>query len=356
MNSFMLLPHFLGELSHKSALFCLHVEKLLQKYCNIRGSQGFLLALSGGCDSTCLALVMSVLSKRNNFLLAAAHVNHQLRNEAAGDASFVQDLCSGLNIPCEIIDFPVQVFARENKLGLEEAGRIVRKSLLEERARITGYDIITAHHLDDLGEDILLRLIRGVGWPALGGMRIRSGFYLRPFLYLAKKDIRDFLIRENVQWREDSSNGSRDFRRNRIRQDILPLLKMENPALGKSVMNVNQFAEIDRIYWLKELESFFAGLRLESGNGNVFLRIPREHILKNKQALRLRVYHHALKMMANINQSSAQGRAETLFRIDRALTEFNGDKSFHLSGQIFVNVSGKELVFKTFAVQENSRS
>jgi tRNA(Ile)-lysidine synthase len=127
----------------------------------------------------------------------------------------------------------IKALAADSGLGLEETGRKVRYSFLERIRQTQNADwIVTGHHLGDLAEDILLRLIRGTAWPGLGGMKAKTdNRILRPLLLVDKRDLLRLLQSLHIDWQEDESNQDTSFRRNRIRKEIIPVLLEENPAL-----------------------------------------------------------------------------------------------------------------------------
>ena len=166
MNS---LPE-LRSLPPASARLCLAVERFCLRRLKLPRGTRLVLALSGGADSTALACILHILSPRLRLDLFALTVNHGLRPEADADARCARDLCARLGIPCVQRHADVTGLASGKGWGLEEAGRHARYALLEEERRARQADFVAlGHHNEDLSEDVLLRLTRGTGWPALGG-------------------------------------------------------------------------------------------------------------------------------------------------------------------------------------------
>lgn len=344
----MRLPRTLWELAPESARLCLDAEKILAQALGRLEGQHFLLSLSGGSDSTCLAVVMGILANRHKFSLSAVHFNHQLRREAAGDAAFVSGLCEGLEIESAIVRFDMGKFANSRKCGLEEAGHVARQNFCLNYARERGIDcVFLAHHADDLTEDILMRLIRGAGWPGLGGMRQRSGVFFRPFLYFPKSVLTDFLKREEICWREDATNTMPDFRRNRVRHFMAPLLLKENPGFAQSVININMLAELDRKYWDDLLAIFLEKTVIEESEEYLCLRLEKARLLKEAQAMRLRIYGAALQKLLEGGGKPGQARAQTLLALDKALSQGRGGKIFQLPGDMKIEITKKDLIFSS---------
>ena len=192
-----------------------------------------IVALSGGADSVCLLTVLKQLTAPA-FLLRAVHVHHGIRGaEADRDEAFAQKLCESLSVPLCVAYCHVPAYAAEHGLSEEEAGRILRYQVLEKEAGKWEQElpagsrvkIALAHHRDDNAETILHHLLRGSGLTGLAGIRPVQGRRIRPLLCVGREEIRAYLEAEHISWCEDSTNQSPDYTRNRIRSQVLPLLK-----------------------------------------------------------------------------------------------------------------------------------
>ncbi len=342
------LPN-LQQLNPADARLCLDTAKVLQEY-HVGGSM--LLAISAGAYSTALALVAAIMAPRLDLGLSAMHIDHGLRAESPEDAAFVAQLCASLHIPCEIARLDTRQIAAVRRCGLEEAGRIGRHAMLEEHRQKIGADcILLAHHRQDLCEDILMRLLRGAAWPAIAGMKRKDGRILRTFLYMAPQRLRDFLNSCSCPWREDASNASLMFLRNRLRHTVLPLLERENPSLGRNAANLRRLADVDQEFWdgyiaeaLKKnpwLEDDSSGILSVTLSGELLAKLPR--------AARLRVYHLAMRRLNQraFGNNLAQARTETLFSLDAAHSCGEGGRIFEFCGGIKARTSHKNVIFQT---------
>jgi len=201
---------------------------------------GILVALSGGPDSVALLLAVRAWGRQTGRPVGAAHLNHRLRGaDADADTEFCRNLCAGLHVPLFEHDADPRPVARARGLGLEEAGRHLRRTFCEGLlAEHRHYRWIAAgHHRDDQIETVLMRLFRGTGPEGLRGIRPVNGTWIRPLLAVSRTEIIAFLEAVQQPWRTDVSNLAGDNTRARLRRELLPLLRSifgagcaENPA------------------------------------------------------------------------------------------------------------------------------
>jgi tRNA(Ile)-lysidine synthase len=187
-----------------------------------------LVAVSGGADSTALAHVLHELAPRAGFSLAAlAHVNHRLRGAASdADEAFCREMGEGLGLPVVISAVDAAVEARRLRTSVEDAGRRLRYAFFAASAeRLGASHVALAHTLDDQAETVLLALIRGAGPRGLAGIRVRRGPVVRPLLGERHGDLAGWLTSRGVPYREDESNRDGRYLRNRVRHELLPLLR-----------------------------------------------------------------------------------------------------------------------------------
>ena len=191
------------------------------------------VALSGGADSVALLWVLRTLAPRLGLSLRAAHFHHGIRGlEADRDAEFCRSLCADWGIPFTLGRGDVPARAAETGESLEEAARVLRYDFLLKAAP---GKLATAHNADDNAETLLLHLLRGAGPRGLGGIPPRRDRILRPLLSCTRAEIEALLAREGLAHVEDSTNGTDDCLRNRLRHRVLPLLREENPNLSAAL-------------------------------------------------------------------------------------------------------------------------
>ena len=302
----------------------------------LRGAR-LVAALSGGADSTALLVFFCALREHLDLTLFAAHLDHGLRPESAAEAKAAEELCRRLCVPFFVKRGNVGEMAKRWHCGVEEAGRRVRYDFLEDcRERAGARWVLTAHHVGDLAEDMLMRLSRGASWPGLGGMRgvvdEPGRHVLRPLLMLEKKDCTALLQRLGIEWQEDASNKSRAWKRNRVRLDVMPLFLEENPSFFDCVRRLWRAARRDERYWDKRVGS--ALKKTEDG-----LFIDDATLRGLGEAGRLRAMAQALHNLRG------QTRADVLEDMEKAWRRRLFPRRFSFGGGVKAELSGRGVLF-----------
>ncbi len=188
-----------------------------------------LIAISGGLDSVILAHLCHKL-KLN---ISLAHCNFNLRGkESDGDEAFVLELAENLDLEVFIEHFSTEEFAKQHKLSTQMAARELRYNWFSELAESLEFDyILTAHHADDNLETFLINLTRGTGLSGLTGIPEVNDAIVRPLLPFSREVLHDYAKAHHMVWREDSSNASDKYLRNKLRHQVIPVLKEINPNL-----------------------------------------------------------------------------------------------------------------------------
>ena len=336
------LPNRIQDLAPKQAKLCLNVEKFgIQKAGDKFASKAMLVGVSGGIDSTALLIIATLLARKSGGRVFCAHVDHGLREESGQDRTFVEKLCQRIDVPIEVLNADVSGYADQNSIGLEEAGRLIRYDFFKQSLKKFDADfLLLAHHLGDLSEDVVMRLIRGTGWPALAGMDAYDPMrkLLRPLLSTKKEDLEDFLISIGCPWREDESNLSDAYTRNRVRNRIMPLLNEENPSLGAGLLRLKNQAELDEDYWTKQIE---IALKQAEPTENAGLFLPCSILNNAHSALRLRIYKHILD-----NLGPGHALFDSIQLLDKAFLGRKSGSTFQFPGNKVVKINKTGLLFK----------
>ena len=213
------------------------MEKRVAAYIQKEGllSRGGLhiVALSGGADSVALLLILHRLGYR----IEAAHCNFHLRGEESNrDEAFVKSLCHEYRIPLHLIHFDTDIYASLHQVSIEMAARELRYRYFEQLCQDIGAETVcVAHHRDDAVETLLMNLLRGSGIHGLTGIRPKNGHIVRPLLCLSRHEVETFLQKTGQQYVNDSTNFVDNVVRNKVRLNVLPLLKAINPNASENL-------------------------------------------------------------------------------------------------------------------------
>ena len=197
------------------------------------GSKLVLAALSGGADSVALLSLLHDM----RLPLHALHCNFHLRGpESDRDEAFVRQLCQQLGVPLTVAQFDTAAYARQNGISIEMAARQQRYQFFREQTEAMEAEAVAvAHHLDDQAETLILNLLRGTGLRGLAAMSPRTGIIVRPLLDVRRADLISYLSSRGLTYVTDSTNLERDALRNRIRLDIMPMLRQINPRADEAI-------------------------------------------------------------------------------------------------------------------------
>ncbi|MDQ7917820.1 tRNA lysidine(34) synthetase TilS [Mesonia sp. MT50] len=197
-------------------------------------SQEVVLAISGGVDSVVLAHLLQL----SQVDFALAHVNFRLRGkESDADEVFVKELAQQLGCPFYVQHFDTKKFAEDHGVSIQMAARDLRYAWFEELCAQENYkSLLTAHHANDSLETFFINLMRGTGLTGLTGIPENNQLVVRPLLIFSREEIEAFAKENDISWREDASNQSNAYLRNKIRNQVYPILKEENPDVISSFL------------------------------------------------------------------------------------------------------------------------
>ena len=212
------------------------VSAYINKHKLLNANDLYIVALSGGADSVALLLLL----KEGGFNVHAAHCNFFLRgSESDHDEAFCIDLCRQLGVELHRAHFATREYAEAHKVSIEMAARELRYSWFEQlRKDIGAAGICVAHHRDDSVETVLLNMIRGAGLRGLTGIQPRNGYVLRPLLCVSRDEIELFLAKRGQKYVIDSTNLETDVKRNKVRLQVLPLLRTLNSAVSDNIQRM----------------------------------------------------------------------------------------------------------------------
>jgi tRNA(Ile)-lysidine synthase len=266
----------------------------------LKNGDSVVVGLSGGPDSTFLLQLLLIIQNIFDIKIYAAHLNHKLRGkEADADEEFVKEFCKKNKIECLIDKKDIRKIAQEKKQSIEETARIERYKLFNEALqKFKANKIATGHTLNDNAETMIFNFIRGSGVSGLRGIPVKRDNIIRPLLGLTKEEILDFLKKENVPFRVDSTNLEEDYTRNFIRNKIIPLLSEINPSLYETLSITSDLLRLLEKYIQVE-EAKFEKLFVTK-KADKFLKIKIEDNIDYKNYLMLDLIRKRINSVFNI--------------------------------------------------------
>ncbi len=220
----------------------------ITKYNLIQNGDKVVVGLSGGPDSISLINVLNEIREDKSipldFDLVAAHINHNIREEAKEDEDFVVNYCNKKSIEVYVLSIDIQKKAKDEKKGTEETGRNVRYNFFEEiLIKTNANKIATAHTANDNAETVLMNMMRGSGTTGLKGIRpMRDNKFIRPLIETTREEIEKYCEEYTLNPRIDKTNFENDYTRNKVRNLLIPLIKKEfNPNI---IMTINRLSDI----------------------------------------------------------------------------------------------------------------
>lgn len=297
----------------KRCLRAIEDGRLLQK------GDRVLIGVSGGPDSTALLVALAHLARDLGVKVAAAHFDHRLRSreEAEGDAAFVRALCRKLRVPVEFGSGEVRARVKRKKESAEEAARAMRYAFLKRAAKKLGAGVVAvAHNRDDQAETVLMRMIRGAGLDGIAGMRPRARWpfgtgpdIVRPLLDVPRADIERYCSELGLEPRRDPTNDLPVATRNRVRGELLPLLRTFNPRIEEALARLADAASQD----LEFVEEFqLAGWRQAASPDRGGIAIDRRFLERLDAAITSRVIRRAA---AEVSDGAAELKWEDIQRV-----------------------------------------
>ena len=315
---------------------------LAEKVYDFTGKKGLftepstvVVGVSGGADSMALLHVLHTWHI-DGLRVIAVHVHHGLRGEEADrDEALVRTYCAecGIEYVCEHVD--VRALAQESGIGVEEAGRRIRYDAFERVRRERNADVIaTAHNADDVAETVLMHILRGSGVGGLCGIPAKRGSIVRPLLDCTRAEIESYCTANHIPYIVDSTNVDATYTRNRVRHQLLPLLRQLNPSVNEALLRLRASAAEDENFFSALAEKTLADARLTDGSFDraVFMR----------QQLPVRVRMWKLLLMQNGCESYTERHIDAL---NAALLANRG--TVYLSSGYSVSVSADRV--KCFA-------
>ncbi len=269
--------------------------------------------LSGGADSVALLLVLEALRKKYDLKLYAVHVNHMIRSEATQDAEFAKTLCASYDIPFYLYEEDIEKLAGEQRVGVEEMGRMYRYARFEDVRKHVGADkIAVAHHMDDQAETVLFHLVRGSDIAGMEGMRPVSDKLIRPLLCCKKQELVRWLQDRNIAWMEDCTNGDDAYARNLIRNRVLPELSRVNSRAVEHIADFSKQAGAYKRFFEKMVHTYVKEhVRFAEGA----CEVDRYHLLQQDALLVKSVIYEMLVGVSGCRKDIGSVHVENVYEL-----------------------------------------
>ena len=259
------------------------VKKYIKENHLIESGETIVVGVSGGPDSICMLTILEKLQKELNFQMVVAHINHGIRESALADEEYVKKVCEQKEIPIYIKKENIKDIAQKEKMGIEEAGRMIRYSFFEEiMKKINAQKIATAHNLNDQAETILMNLFRGSGINGLKGIeKNRNGKYIRPLINCSRKEIEEYCEKNNLKPRIDETNQENIYTRNKIRNICIPYIEKEfNPNIIKTLVRLSDIVTEEANYMEAVTEEEYKNLLLKEEKMEIILDLKQFNLLE----------------------------------------------------------------------------
>ena len=296
------------------------VLRVIRDHDLVKEQEMLVIGVSGGPDSVCLLHILADLRKTLGLKLHIAHLNHMLRGaESDGDADYVSSLSKVLGIPATIDSQDVQAYQKEHRLSLEEAAREIRYGFFSRvAASLNAETVAVGHTANDQIETILMHLVRGTGLAGLRGMQPSSYYLLpdgtrlkiiRPLLEAGRDETEAYCAALRLSPRSDSSNRWTNQLRNRVRSELLPLLREYNPDIEGALLRMARAADADLAYVDGETSRLWDSVAKLEPEG---IAIDREGFSKLHPALKRHLIRSALLRLLGDLQDIESTHIESL--------------------------------------------
>ncbi len=297
------------------------ILKTIKKYNLIQNGDKIIVGLSGGPDSISLMNVLDEIRKDEKiglkFDLIAAHINHNIREEAKSDEDFVVKYCKEKNIEVYVLSIDIMKKAKEEKKGTEETGRNARYKFFEEiLIKTKANKIATAHTANDNAETVLMNIIRGSGTSGLKGIRpIRDDKFIRPLIETTREAIEKYCDEYKLNPRIDKTNFENEYTRNKTRNILIPLIKEKfNPNI---IMTINRLSDIineESEYLEKLTKKRYKEIVIEENIGKQIV-LDLKPFNKQDTVIKKRIILHTIKTLQGSTQGIGKVHIEDIIKL-----------------------------------------
>lgn len=303
-----------------SSRFLQRTHRYILQHDMIRSGEMVVIGFSGGVDSLALLAALYELHPQLDCQLHIAHLDHQLRSDSASDAEFVERCANSLNLPFTIDKIDIPSLIRQQGQSIEATARTARYDFFASVSKEIGATkVALGHQGNDQAETVLMNLIRGAALTGLRGiLPIRDGKFIRPLLNFSRTEIEEFVAEQGLHPCEDSSNRDRNFLRNRIRLDLLPLLRREyNLNIQNTLVQNSELLRADSEYLEDVARSALDECLVEPTTHDVVI-LNRLTFLRHHPALRRRILRLAICQIQGDMKELAFNHSESMLKLSES--------------------------------------
>ncbi len=284
----------------------------------IESGDKLVLGVSGGPDSIAMLYILNEIrkSKKLNFEIVVAHVNHMIRTEASEDEKFVKENCEKLDIEFFSKSIDVQKLANTNKIGLEEAGRKVRYEFFEEVLKKTDANkIAIAHNKNDKVETVLMNLLRGSGIQGLRGIEYKNEHYIRPLLDCERSEIEKYCEEKNLNPQIDKTNFENDYTRNKVRNIVIPYIEKEfNPNILETLSRLSELMKQEDDFLKQQTNKIFEEILIkQEGEKQIILDLKKFN--NQEKAVRSRLLMYSITKLFGTTKNIEKVHIEDVIKL-----------------------------------------
>ena len=340
-------------------------EKFLntvRDYNLIESGDVIVVGVSGGPDSITLLTCLNKYKEKFNYKIIVAHINHLIRKDSKEDEQFVENYCKKNNIPVFIKRAKVEEIAKKQKRGTEETGRKIRYDFFNEvLEKNNANKIAIAHNMNDNAETMILNLIRGTGLQGLEGIRPRNNNIIRPLINCKREEIESYCKKNNLNPRIDSTNSENIYRRNIIRNKILPSLKEINPNIVETLSRTTKIIRENNTYIKESSQEIFdkiaiVGNEEKNENLNDIKKVSKNENEKdnqneNKKIGKIENYNKNENKKVSEKTKEHQAENKSINTISFNLSDFNRQSKAIQSELLVITITKLNNEFKNIESQ-----
>lgn len=328
----------------------------------IESGDVIVVGVSGGPDSITLLTCLNKYKEKFNYKIIVAHINHLIRKDSTEDEQFVENYCKKNNIPVFIKRAKVEEIAKKQKRGTEETGRKIRYDFFNEvLEKNNANKIAIAHNMNDNAETMILNLIRGTGLQGLEGIKPRNGNIIRPLINCKREEIENYCEKNKLNPRIDSTNSENIYRRNIIRNKILPSLKEINPNIVETLSRTTKIIRENNTYIKESSQEIFnkiaiVGNEEKNENLNDIKKVSKNENEKdnqneNKKIGKIENYNKNENKKVSEKTKEHQAENKSINTISFNLSDFNRQSKAIQSELLVITITKLNNEFKNIESQ-----